>query len=150
PQDNVKHGSLAKEKAFYFNRAPRPNNGQNGKPILVKANHFQLKIKPKLIYHYSLKIIPEKCSKRLNREIVEYFVNQHEGILFDISKTVFDGKKNLYTLEEINFGKNNQQKYVFNIPQNLNFVNSQQYSLTIEFIGQIDMMNIYESLKGFP
>ena len=45
----------------------RPNHGTDGKPILLRANHFQVRIPKGVIHHYDIAITPDKCPRRVNR-----------------------------------------------------------------------------------
>ena len=50
-----------------FTCPPRPNQGTDGKTILLKANHFQVAIPKGFIHHYDISITPDKCPRRVNR-----------------------------------------------------------------------------------
>uniref|UniRef100_A0A8C6G9H5 Protein argonaute N-terminal domain-containing protein n=1 Tax=Mus spicilegus TaxID=10103 RepID=A0A8C6G9H5_MUSSI len=61
---------------YAFKPPPRLDFGTTRRTIKLQANFFEMDI-PKIdIYHYELDIKPEKCPRRVNREIVEYMV-QH-------------------------------------------------------------------------
>lgn len=45
----------------------RPNHGTEGRPILLRANHFQVRIPGGVIQHYEVNIVPDKCPRRVNR-----------------------------------------------------------------------------------
>ncbi|MEE6463030.1 hypothetical protein FKM82_005748 [Ascaphus truei] len=75
----------------------RPDFGTSGRTIKLQANFFEMDI-PKIdIYHYEIDIKPEKCPRRVNREIVEHMVQHFKTQIFGDRKPVFDGRKNLYT-----------------------------------------------------
>jgi eukaryotic translation initiation factor 2C len=74
----------------------RPNFGQVGRPIGLRANHFQVKIPTSTLYHYDVGIQPDKCPRRVNREIIEALI-QTRSEYFENLRPVFDGKKNLYS-----------------------------------------------------
>jgi len=50
-----------------FRPPPRPNTGQIGKPIWLKANYFNVTIPNGDIHHYDIDIKPDKCPRRVNR-----------------------------------------------------------------------------------
>jgi len=50
-----------------FQAPPRPNSGQVGKPIWLKANYFKVSIPNGDIHHYDIDIKPDKCPRRVNR-----------------------------------------------------------------------------------
>lgn len=45
----------------------RPNHGVEGRPILLRANHFQVRMPQGVIHHYDISISPDKCPRRVNR-----------------------------------------------------------------------------------
>ena len=45
----------------------RPNYGQVGTPIKLRANFFKITYPSGLIHLYEVNIIPDKCPRRLNR-----------------------------------------------------------------------------------
>lgn len=81
-----------------FTPPPRPSDGTEGKTIKLRANHFTIQIPKGFIYHYTVIIQPDKCPKRINRDILNTLV-QAKPQLFINQRPVFDGKKNLYTKE---------------------------------------------------
>ena len=83
----------------------RPNFGSDGKQILLKANHIPITIPKGSIHHYDVSIQPEKCPRRLNRDIVDTMVNQYSTSIFARTLPVYDGKSNLYTRKPIRIGK---------------------------------------------
>lgn len=51
-----------------------PNFSTTGRTIKLQANFIEMDIPKIEIYHYELDISPEKCPRRVNREILEYMV----------------------------------------------------------------------------
>ncbi len=45
----------------------RPSHGVEGRPIVLRANHFQVRIPGGIIQHYEISITPDKCPRRVNR-----------------------------------------------------------------------------------
>ena len=45
----------------------RPNLGREGRPIMLRANHFQISIPRGYIHHYDISIQPDKCPRKVNR-----------------------------------------------------------------------------------
>ena len=82
----------------------RPDIGHSGRPISLRANHFQVKIPSIELFHYDVAIIPEKCPRRVNREVVEEVVKKY-GHYFGGQKPVFDGRKNLYSKRPLPIGR---------------------------------------------
>lgn len=58
--------------------------------------HVQVKIPTSTLYHYDVAIQPDKCPRRVNREIIEALI-QTRNEYFEDQRPVFDGKKNLYS-----------------------------------------------------
>ncbi|KAL7980537.1 hypothetical protein Chor_001691 [Crotalus horridus] len=82
-----------------FQAPRRPGIGTVGKPIKLLANYFEVDI-PKIdVYHYEVDIKPDKCPRRVNREVVEYMVQHFKPQIFGDRKPVYDGKKNIYTVD---------------------------------------------------
>jgi hypothetical protein len=46
----------------------RPNIGRDGRPILLRANHFQISMPRGYINHYQINIQPDKCPRCPFRE----------------------------------------------------------------------------------
>jgi hypothetical protein len=81
----------------------RPNLGHEGRPIILKANHFQISMPRGFIHHYDVSIQPDKCPRKVNREIIETMVHAYSKI-FGTLKPVFDGRSNLYTRDPLPIG----------------------------------------------
>ncbi|XP_039253846.2 protein argonaute-2-like [Styela clava] len=88
-------------KAIDFQAPARPNVGQIGKPIWLKANYFKVSIPNGDIHHYDIDIHPDKCPRRVNREIIETMVGNYRTAIFQDRNPVFDGRKNLYTAQPL-------------------------------------------------
>ena len=88
-----------------FSCPRRPNVGTEGRQIALRANHFQLHVPRGFIHHYDISIQPDKCPRRVNRDIIETMVQGYSHSIFNGQKPVFDGKKNLYTRDALPIGK---------------------------------------------
>lgn len=66
--------------------------------------HPQVRIPSCVVYHYDVAIVPDKCPRRVNREIVEALVQAHADY-FGHQKPVFDGRKNLYSRRPLPIGR---------------------------------------------
>uniref|UniRef100_A0A8C6PS82 Argonaute RISC catalytic component 2 n=1 Tax=Nothobranchius furzeri TaxID=105023 RepID=A0A8C6PS82_NOTFU len=90
---------------YVFKPPSRPDFGTMGRTIKLQANFFEMEI-PKLeVYHYDIDIKPEKCPRRVNREIVEHMVQHFKAQIFGDRKPVYDGRKNLYTAMPLPIGR---------------------------------------------
>ncbi|KAJ8910837.1 hypothetical protein NQ315_015572 [Exocentrus adspersus] len=86
----------------------RPNLGREGRPIGLKANHFQITMPRGFVHHYDVNIQPDKCPRKVNREIIETMVKAY-GKIFGNLKPVFDGRNNLYTRDPLPIGNSREE-----------------------------------------
>lgn len=88
-------GPIGAQPLFIVPR--RPGYGTMGKPIKLLANCFQVEI-PKIdVYLYEVDIKPDKCPRRVNREVVDSMVQHFKVTIFGDRRPVYDGKRSLYT-----------------------------------------------------
>jgi len=87
-----------------FNCPRRPNLGREGRPIMLRANHFKISMRHDLVDHYDVKIQPENCPKKTNREIIDIVINKYNELFGDL-RPVFDGRKNLFTKDPLPIGR---------------------------------------------
>lgn len=64
----------------HFQCPRRPNLGREGRPIGLKANHFQISMPRGFVHHYDVTIQPDKCPRKVNREIIETMVHAYSKI----------------------------------------------------------------------
>ena len=69
-----------------FTHPMRPNIGTNGKTIPLRANYFKVKIPDTDLHHYDVDIRPDKCPRRVNREIIENMVENFRSRIFQVLK----------------------------------------------------------------
>jgi hypothetical protein len=43
----------------------RPNLGREGRPIVLRANHFQISMPRGFVHHYDINIQPDKCPRKV-------------------------------------------------------------------------------------
>uniref|UniRef100_A0A672PG80 Protein argonaute-1 n=1 Tax=Sinocyclocheilus grahami TaxID=75366 RepID=A0A672PG80_SINGR len=84
-----------------FSVPRRPGYGTMGKPIKLLANCFQVDIPKMDVYLYEVDINPEKCPRRVNREVVDTMVQHFKVTIFGDRRPVYDGKKSLYTAQPL-------------------------------------------------
>uniref|UniRef100_A0A8C2F1F4 Protein argonaute-1 n=1 Tax=Cyprinus carpio TaxID=7962 RepID=A0A8C2F1F4_CYPCA len=84
-----------------FSVPRRPGYGTMGKPIKLLANCFQVDIPKMDVYLYDVDIQPEKCPRRVNREVVDSMVQHFKVTIFGDRRPVYDGKKSLYTAQPL-------------------------------------------------
>lgn len=81
----------------HFKQPQRPNVGRQGKTIMLKANFFRVEMPSDEWYHYEIDIKPDKCPRRVNRDIVAEMVQNYQENIFSNSRPVYDGRKNIFT-----------------------------------------------------
>ncbi|KAK6167315.1 hypothetical protein SNE40_021377 [Patella caerulea] len=123
---------------------PRPNHGAEGRPILLRANHFQVRIPKGFIHHYDVSITPDKCPRRVNREIIETMVQSYGQRIFSGAKPVFDGRKNLYSREPLPIAKEKVELEVTLPGEGRDRV----FTVAIKWVAQVSLYNLEEALEG--
>ncbi|XP_055995374.1 protein argonaute-2-like isoform X7 [Ostrea edulis] len=123
---------------------PRPNQGTEGKPILLRANHFQVRIPKGVIHHYDISIVPDKCPRRVNREIIETMVTAYSQKIFSGQKPVFDGRKNLYSRDPLPIGRDKVELEVTLPGEGKDRV----FNITMKWVQQISLFGLEEALQG--
>lgn len=127
-----------------FSPPPRPSLGTEGKSIKLRANHFTIQIPKGFIYHYTVCIQPDKCPKRINRDIINTLVNAKPQ-LFSNQRPVFDGKKNLYTKEYLtNIGMDKIEVEV-TLPGE---GRDRLFKVMIRFEAKVSLYALEEALQG--
>ncbi|XP_064383428.1 protein argonaute-2-like [Halichondria panicea] len=127
-----------------FHPPLRPNYGRLGRPIILKANHFKVQIPSCVLYHYDISIIPEKCPRRVNREIVETLVQVH-GEYFGRQKPVFDGRKNLYCRRPLPIGRDKIEVTV-SLPGGDG--KDRSFRVGIKHVAQVQLEQLERVLRG--
>ena len=82
----------------------RPNFGTVGKTIALRTIFFQVRLPKGDIHHYDLSISPDKCPRRVNRNVVETMVNTYHKV-FGGQRPVFDGRKKPYRGKALPIGR---------------------------------------------
>ncbi|XP_063728094.1 protein argonaute-2-like isoform X3 [Symsagittifera roscoffensis] len=84
-----------------FTCLTRPDQGREGRPIYLRANHFKIKLPNIDIFHYDVTITPEKCPRRVNREVIDTMFRANPQTFQSNHKPVYDGRKNLYSKQPL-------------------------------------------------
>ena len=95
---------LANRVGGDFAPPKRPNVGSLGRAIALRTNFFQVRLPKGDIHHYDLSISPDKCPRRVNRDVVEAMVSTYHRV-FGGQRPVFDGRKNLYSSKALPIGR---------------------------------------------
>lgn len=64
------------------------------------------------VHHYDINIQPDKCPRKVNREIIETMVHAYSK-LFGNLRPVFDGRNNLYTRDPLPIGNDRMELEVW-------------------------------------
>jgi eukaryotic translation initiation factor 2C len=121
----------------------RPNLGREGRPIGLKANHFQVTMPRGFVHHYDVSIQPDKCPRKVNREIIETMVHAY-GKIFGNLKPVFDGRNNLYTRDPLPIG-NSREELEVTLPGE---GKDRLFRVTIKWVAQVSLYGLEEALEG--
>ncbi|KAF4523696.1 Argonaute-1 [Ephemera danica] len=121
----------------------RPNLGREGRPIMLKANHFQISMPRGFVHHYDINIQPDKCPRKVNREIIETMVQAYSKI-FGTLKPVFDGRNNLYTRDPLPIG-NDRLELEVTLPGE---GKDRVFRVSIKWVAQVSLFALEEALEG--
>lgn len=121
----------------------RPNFGVSGRTIMLRANHFQITIPRGFLHHYDVSITPDKCPRKINREIIETMVQCYIKI-FGNTKPVFDGRKNMYTREDLPIGWEKVELEVTLPGEGKDRV----FRVVIKYVSKVNLDILEEALNG--
>eukprot|EP00090_Calanus_glacialis_P010299 TRINITY_DN1867_c0_g1_i1.p1 TRINITY_DN1867_c0_g1~~TRINITY_DN1867_c0_g1_i1.p1 ORF type:complete len:964 (-),score=188.83 TRINITY_DN1867_c0_g1_i1:1805-4696(-) len=121
----------------------RPNLGREGRPIQLRANHFQISMPRGFIHHYLINIQPDKCPRKVNRDIIETMVHAY-GKIFNNLKPVFDGRNNMYTREPLPIG-NDAIELDVTLPGE---GKDRVFRVTMKWNAQVSLYALEEALEG--
>lgn len=121
----------------------RPNVGTDGRIITLRANHFQITMPRGFLHHYDVTITPDKCPRKINREIIETMVQSYSKI-FGNQKPVFDGRKNMYTRDDLPIGRDKVELEVTLPGEGKDRV----FRVAIKWVSQVSLNTLEEALEG--
>jgi len=121
----------------------RPNIGTEGRIITLRANHFQITMPRGFLHHYDITITPDKCPRKINREIIETMVQSYSKI-FGTQKPVFDGRKNMYTRDDLPIGRDKVELEVTLPGEGKDRV----FRVAIKWVSQVSLNALEEALEG--
>ncbi|VDP66365.1 unnamed protein product [Echinostoma caproni] len=128
-----------------FEPPPRPGRGSEGRCISLRANHFEIRVPKGFLHHYDVSITPEKCPRRVNREIIETMVNSmHYQKYFYNQKPVFDGRRNMYTRDPLPISKEKVELEVTLPGEGKDRV----FRVAIKHVSEVSLFALEEALGG--
>jgi len=126
-----------------FTAPRRPNLGREGRGIQLRANHFQISMPRGFVHHYVISIQPDKCPRKVNRDIIETMVTSYAKI-FSTMKPVFDGRSNMYTRDPLPIGKEKVDLEVTLPGEGKDRV----FHVSIRWEAQVSLYQLEEALEG--
>nr|CAD2157536.1 unnamed protein product [Meloidogyne enterolobii] len=140
----VQHGQLSlPPSTIQFQCPPRPNHGTEGRPILLRANHFKVTNSGGYVHFYAVEIQPDKCPRKVNREIINTMVDSCK--LFNNFKPVYDGKKNLYTKEALPFG---QERVELDVVMPGDSAVDRKFRVALKLVSRVSLQALEDAMAG--
>ncbi|PZQ91291.1 MAG: hypothetical protein DI548_01900 [Flavobacterium johnsoniae] len=127
-----------------FQCPQRPNHGVEGRAILLRANHFSVRIPGGTIQHYTVEVQPDKCPRRVNREIIACMINMYNKCFANI-RPVYDGKRNMYTRELLPIGRDRAE---FDVTLPGDSAVERQFSVVVKWCGQVSLSTLEDAMEG--
>ncbi|KAJ3022179.1 eukaryotic translation initiation factor 2C, 2 [Thoreauomyces humboldtii] len=147
-------------------RPSRPNVGQRGRLITLKANFYRLKFPDIRIHHYDVEVHPNEMAQ-INRKVMEVWkrLPRSPKQAAIAAAAVYDGRKNLFmpqafplTSETTIRGKTRaEQTFEIDLPEeevveamgaHPTAHGPQRYKLRIRKVSEIDMERLHKFLAG--
>ncbi len=110
---------------------------------MLRANHFQISMPRGHIHHYMVSIQPDKCPRKVNRDIIETMVHAYSKI-FGTKKPVFDGRSNLYTRDPLPIG-NEPVELEVTLPGE---GKDRVFRVSVKWVAQVSLYALEEALEG--
>ncbi|XP_014671419.1 PREDICTED: protein argonaute-2-like isoform X2 [Priapulus caudatus] len=133
----------AKATALSFPK--RPGVGKVGRRIVLRANHFALKIPDSYLQHYDFAFAVEKLPKRLKRNIFSQVVKDAKHV-FGNSHPVFDGACNMYTTRELPIGRERMELTLDYYDEERQ--KSREFKVSIKWAAQVSLVNLKNMVEG--
>ncbi|KAL3117936.1 hypothetical protein niasHT_005179 [Heterodera trifolii] len=141
-QQAVSSGTPLQGSQFQCPR--RPNHGTEGRAILLRANHFKVKIPGGFIHYYNVDIQPDKCPRKVNREIVNRMVESF-GKIFNGINPVFDGKKSMYSKDPLPIGHDRVELEVV-MPGDSAV--DRKFKVAIKLVARVCLQTLDDAMEG--
>ncbi|GMT26690.1 hypothetical protein PFISCL1PPCAC_17987, partial [Pristionchus fissidentatus] len=122
----------------------RPNHGVEGRAILLRANHFAVRIPSGNIQHYQVDVQPDKCPRRVNREIISTMIRSFSKY-FGNFRPVYEGKRNMYTKEPLPIGRDRTE---FEVTLSGDSAVERQFTVVVKWAGQVSLAAFDDAMEG--
>ncbi|CAI2350295.1 unnamed protein product [Caenorhabditis sp. 36 PRJEB53466] len=122
----------------------RPNHGVEGRAILLRANHFAVRIPGGTIQHYQVDVSPDKCPRRVNREIINCLIHSFSKYFTNV-RPVYDGKRNMYTREPLPIGR---ERMDFDVTLPGDSAVERQFAVSLKWVGQVSLSTLEDAMEG--
>ncbi|UMM44172.1 hypothetical protein L5515_019381 [Caenorhabditis briggsae] len=132
------------QSGVQFQCPRRPNHGIEGRSILLRANHFAVRIPGGTIQHYQVDVSPDKCPRRVNREIISCLISSFSKYFTNI-RPVYDGKRNMYTREPLPIGR---ERMDFDVTLPGDSAVERQFSVSLKWVGQVSLSTLEDAMEG--
>lgn len=127
----------------------RPDNGGTDaiRPARLRVNHFPVKFSPEtIIMHYDVNVKPEggrpvKISKP-SLSIIRNKLSSDDPARFPLSKTAYDGEKNIFSAVSLPTGKFNVE-----VPEGED-MRGGSYVVTIKLVNELKLCKLNDYLSG--
>ncbi|CAD5227824.1 unnamed protein product [Bursaphelenchus okinawaensis] len=123
----------------------RPGPGVEGKQISLRANHFQVQIAAHEVQFYQIEIQPDKCPRKVNREIINKMIESYKEFLN--IKPVYDGKKSFYTRQLIPLLGNERKEFEVTMPGDSPV--DRRFMVYIQWKESVSLKLLDDALRGF-
>ncbi|CAI2355758.1 unnamed protein product [Caenorhabditis sp. 36 PRJEB53466] len=134
----------APQTGLQFQCPRRPNHGVEGRSILLRANHFAVRIPGGTIQHYQVDVTPDKCPRRVNREIINCLIHSFAKY-FNAIRPVYDGKRNMYTREPLPIGR---ERMDFDVTLPGDSAVERQFAVSLKWVGQVSLSTLEDAMEG--
>ena len=96
------------------------------------------------IHHYHVTIQPDKCPRKVNRDIIDTMVQKYSRVFGNL-KPVFDGRNNMYTREPLTAIGMEQIELEVTLPGE---GRDRVFRVTMKWTAQVSLSSLEEALEG--
>lgn len=134
----------SQQLSFTFPIPKRPDHGQQGREIALKANHFKVSIPGGNVQYYQVDVSPEKCPRKVNRDVIKALISSYPSV-FVSTKLVYDGKKNMYTRELLPIGTD-RNEFEVNLSGDSN--QERKFTVGIRYQATVSLQRLEDAMAG--